>query len=148
MPHVWFARPWLLTLLALVLPFAWLATTDLLRSRDWKTLKGDRGLAIGLRLAVLTSLVLAAAGPLLAIPFISILAFIGLDLLTGRLIGHKGQPVVYWETLLTLPILFAMFQFFPNAIELRQQSFLWAKDLSSYDVFVKLPFFDPPRKRA
>ncbi len=44
-------------------------------------------------------------------------------------------------TLLTLPILFAMFQFFPNAIELRQQSFLWAKDLSSYDVFVKLPFF-------
>jgi YidC/Oxa1 family membrane protein insertase len=44
-------------------------------------------------------------------------------------------------TLLTLPILFAMFQFFPNAIELRQQSFLWAKDLSSYDVFVKLPFY-------
>ena len=44
-------------------------------------------------------------------------------------------------TLLTLPILFAMFQFFPNAIELRQQSFLWAQDLSSYDVFIKLPFF-------
>ncbi|WP_210518656.1 membrane protein insertase YidC [Hymenobacter terricola] len=44
-------------------------------------------------------------------------------------------------TLLTLPILFAMFQFFPNAIELRQQTFLWAKDLSSYDVFIKLPFF-------
>ncbi|RZK14240.1 MAG: membrane protein insertase YidC, partial [Hymenobacter sp.] len=31
-------------------------------------------------------------------------------------------------TLLTLPILFAMFQFFPNAIELRQQPFLWATD--------------------
>jgi YidC/Oxa1 family membrane protein insertase len=46
-------------------------------------------------------------------------------------------------TLLTLPILFAMFQFFPNAIELRQQSFLWAKDLSSYDVFIKLPFTVP-----
>ncbi len=44
-------------------------------------------------------------------------------------------------TLLTMPILFAMFQFFPNAIELRQQSFLWAKDLSSYDVFAKLPFY-------
>lgn len=44
-------------------------------------------------------------------------------------------------TLLTIPILFAMFQFFPNAIELRQQSFLWAKDLSSYDVFIKLPFY-------
>lgn len=44
-------------------------------------------------------------------------------------------------TLLTLPILFAMFQFFPNAIELRQESFLWAKDLSSYDVFAKLPIY-------
>ncbi|RYU79169.1 membrane protein insertase YidC [Hymenobacter persicinus] len=43
-------------------------------------------------------------------------------------------------TLLTIPILLAMFQFFPNAIELRQEHFLWAKDLSSYDVFLKLPF--------
>jgi YidC/Oxa1 family membrane protein insertase len=44
-------------------------------------------------------------------------------------------------TLLTIPILLAMFQFFPNAIELRQEHFLWAKDLSSYDVFIKLPFY-------
>ncbi|SHI55182.1 YidC/Oxa1 family membrane protein insertase [Hymenobacter daecheongensis DSM 21074] len=44
-------------------------------------------------------------------------------------------------TLLTIPILLAMFQFFPNAIELRQEHFLWAKDLSSYDVFLKLPFY-------
>ncbi|TGE22405.1 membrane protein insertase YidC [Hymenobacter aquaticus] len=44
-------------------------------------------------------------------------------------------------TLLTIPILLAMFQFFPNAIELRQEQFLWAKDLSSYDVFIKLPFY-------
>ena len=36
-------------------------------------------------------------------------------------------------TLLQLPILFAMFSFFPSAIELRQQSFLWATDLSAYD---------------
>ncbi|MBT9394282.1 membrane protein insertase YidC [Hymenobacter sp. NST-14] len=43
-------------------------------------------------------------------------------------------------TLLTLPILFAMFQFFPNAIELRQEPFLWARDLSTYDEFLKLPF--------
>ncbi|MBP1637330.1 MAG: protein translocase subunit yidC [Bacteroidetes bacterium] len=35
--------------------------------------------------------------------------------------------------LLQMPILFAMFSFFPSAIELRQQSFLWAKDLSAYD---------------
>jgi len=34
---------------------------------------------------------------------------------------------------LQMPILFAMFQFFPASIELRQQSFLWAHDLSSYD---------------
>ncbi len=35
--------------------------------------------------------------------------------------------------LLQMPILLALFSFFPSAIELRQQSFLWAKDLSSYD---------------
>ena len=46
-------------------------------------------------------------------------------------------------TLLTLPILFAMFQFFPNAIELRQQPFLWATDLSTYDNIIKLPFTLP-----
>jgi YidC/Oxa1 family membrane protein insertase len=36
-------------------------------------------------------------------------------------------------TLLQMPILFAMFSFFPSSIELRGESFLWAKDLSSYD---------------
>lgn len=46
-------------------------------------------------------------------------------------------------TLLTIPILLAMFQFFPNAIELRQEHFLWAQDLSSYDDFLKLPFALP-----
>ena len=35
--------------------------------------------------------------------------------------------------LLQMPILIAMFRFFPASIELRQQSFLWATDLSSYD---------------
>ncbi len=35
--------------------------------------------------------------------------------------------------LLQMPILFAMFRFFPSSIELRQQPFLWATDLSSYD---------------
>jgi YidC/Oxa1 family membrane protein insertase len=46
-------------------------------------------------------------------------------------------------TLLTLPILFAMFQFFPNAIELRQQPFLWARDLSTFDSPILLPFALP-----
>ena len=35
--------------------------------------------------------------------------------------------------LLQMPILFAMFRLFPNLLELRQKSFLWADDLSSYD---------------
>ena len=38
--------------------------------------------------------------------------------------------------LLQMPILFAMFRFFPASIELRQQKFLWADDLSAYDSIV------------
>ncbi len=45
--------------------------------------------------------------------------------------------------LLQLPILIAMFRFFPASIELRQQSFLWATDLSSYDSILDLPFSIP-----
>jgi len=45
--------------------------------------------------------------------------------------------------LLQMPILFAMFRFFPTSIELRQQSFLWAKDLSTYDSILDLPFTIP-----
>jgi len=44
---------------------------------------------------------------------------------------------------LQMPILFAMFYFFPNSIELRQQSFLWAHDLSTYDSVLNLPFTIP-----
>lgn len=44
---------------------------------------------------------------------------------------------------LQMPFLFAMFFFFPNAIELRQESFLWATDLSTYDTFINLPFTIP-----
>jgi YidC/Oxa1 family membrane protein insertase len=45
--------------------------------------------------------------------------------------------------LLQMPILIAMFRFFPASIELRQQSFLWADDLSSYDSILNLPFTIP-----
>ena len=45
--------------------------------------------------------------------------------------------------LLQMPILLAVFNFFPNAIELRQESFLWAADLSSYDSVATLPFSIP-----
>jgi YidC/Oxa1 family membrane protein insertase len=42
-----------------------------------------------------------------------------------------------------MPILYAMFRFFPASIELRQQPFLWADDLSSYDSIATLPFSIP-----
>lgn len=42
-----------------------------------------------------------------------------------------------------MPILYAMFRFFPASIELRQESFLWADDLSSYDSIANLPFEIP-----
>ena len=45
--------------------------------------------------------------------------------------------------LLQFPILIAMFRFFPQSIELRQQSFLWAHDLSTYDSIMDLPFTIP-----
>lgn len=45
--------------------------------------------------------------------------------------------------LIQMPFLMASFQFFPSAFELRQQKFLWADDLSSFDEIVKLPFHIP-----
>ena len=45
--------------------------------------------------------------------------------------------------LLQFPILFAMFRFFPASFELRQQGFLWADDLSTYDAIFELPFHIP-----
>ena len=45
--------------------------------------------------------------------------------------------------LLQFPILMALFMFVPSAIELRQESFLWADDLSTYDAIVTFPFHIP-----
>ncbi|MGB0166634.1 MAG: membrane protein insertase YidC [Luteibaculum sp.] len=45
--------------------------------------------------------------------------------------------------LLQIPILYAMFRFFPASIELRQESFLWADDLSAYDSILELGFSIP-----
>lgn len=45
--------------------------------------------------------------------------------------------------LLQFPILIAMFRFFPASIELRQESFLWAHDLSTWDSIYTLPFNIP-----
>lgn len=45
--------------------------------------------------------------------------------------------------LIQIPFVYASFQFFPSAIQLRQQGFLWAEDLSSFDQIFKLPFRIP-----
>jgi YidC/Oxa1 family membrane protein insertase len=45
--------------------------------------------------------------------------------------------------LIQMPILWAMFRFFPASIELRGEGFLWANDLSSYDSVLELPFSIP-----
>ncbi|RMG75534.1 MAG: membrane protein insertase YidC, partial [Bacteroidetes bacterium] len=45
--------------------------------------------------------------------------------------------------LLSYPFLIALFFFFPQSVELRQQSFLWADDLSTYDSILSLPFEIP-----
>jgi len=45
--------------------------------------------------------------------------------------------------LLQMPILIALFMFFPSAIELRHESFLWAKDLSTYDAIVSWNTYIP-----
>ena len=45
--------------------------------------------------------------------------------------------------LIQLPFMYASFQFFPSSFELRQKSFLWADDLSSFDEVIRLPFYIP-----
>ncbi|NDV56991.1 membrane protein insertase YidC [Bacteroides sp. 519] len=45
--------------------------------------------------------------------------------------------------LIQFPILMALFMFVPSAIELRQESFLWASDLSTYDAIITFPFTIP-----
>ncbi|WP_417885542.1 membrane protein insertase YidC [Zunongwangia sp.] len=45
--------------------------------------------------------------------------------------------------LMQIPVFYALFQFFPSAFQLRHKSFLWADDLSSYDVIAELPFHIP-----
>jgi YidC/Oxa1 family membrane protein insertase len=45
--------------------------------------------------------------------------------------------------LLQLPVFYALFMFFPTSFSLRQKSFLWADDLSSYDTVAQLPFAIP-----
>ncbi len=45
--------------------------------------------------------------------------------------------------LMQIPVFYALFQFFPSYFDLRQKSFLWADDLSSYDSVIHLDFYIP-----
>ncbi|WP_154857887.1 membrane protein insertase YidC [Cyclobacterium xiamenense] len=62
-----------------------------------------------------------------------------------KLFGQLGVSPISGclPMVLQMPFLLAMFFFFPNSIELRQESFLWAHDLSTYDSIVNLPFTIP-----
>ncbi|WP_340199240.1 membrane protein insertase YidC [Ascidiimonas sp. W6] len=64
---------------------------------------------------------------------------------TMKLYGKAGVSPMSGcvPALLQLPIFYALFMFFPTAFALRQKSFLWAEDLSSYDVIAQLPFNIP-----
>lgn len=46
-------------------------------------------------------------------------------------------------TLLQFPVLIALYRFFPNIIDMRQQGFLWVEDMSTYDSIATLPFEIP-----
>ncbi|WP_162415448.1 membrane protein insertase YidC [Cyclobacterium roseum] len=62
-----------------------------------------------------------------------------------KLFGQLGVSPISGclPMVLQMPFLLAMFFFFPNSIELRQESFLWAHDLSTYDSILNLPFTIP-----
>jgi len=45
--------------------------------------------------------------------------------------------------IMQIPVFYALFTFFPSAFDLRQKSFLWAEDLSSFDTVAELPFYIP-----
>lgn len=64
---------------------------------------------------------------------------------TMKLYGEVGVNPLSGciPVLATMPVLMAVFMLFPNLINLRQESFLWAEDLSTYDSILNLPFKVP-----
>ncbi|MBX3396465.1 MAG: ABC transporter permease subunit [Phycisphaerae bacterium] len=60
-----------------------------------------------------------AAGPLLFVPYASVVMFILRDLFAGRLFGASSEPVVHWEALITVPLLLVAFTLFACMIGLR-----------------------------
>jgi YidC/Oxa1 family membrane protein insertase len=68
-----------------------------------------------------------------------------LQMETMKMYGEYGASPLggCLPMVLQMPIWFALYRFFPAAITFRQENFLWATDLSSYDTFVQLPFSIP-----
>ncbi len=64
---------------------------------------------------------------------------------TMKLYGEVGVNPLSGcvPVLATMPVLMAVFMLFPNLINLRQESFLWAEDISTFDSIVSLPFTIP-----
>lgn len=64
---------------------------------------------------------------------------------TMKLYGKAGvNPMAGCiPMLIQIPFMYASFLFFPSAFDLRQKSFLWADDLSSFDAVLQLPFYIP-----
>lgn len=64
---------------------------------------------------------------------------------TMKLYGKAGvNPMAgCLPAVMQIPVFYALFQFFPSMFDLRQKSFLWADDLSSYDSVLELPFHIP-----
>ncbi len=64
---------------------------------------------------------------------------------TMKLYGKAGVSPMSGclPAVVQLPIFYALFMFFPTSFALRQKSFLWADDLSSYDTIAQLPFNIP-----
>ncbi len=64
---------------------------------------------------------------------------------TMKLYGKAGVNPMSGclPALMQIPVFYALFNFFPSAFDLRQKSFLWAEDLSSYDNILDLPFRIP-----
>lgn len=60
-----------------------------------------------------------AAGPLLVVPYGTVFLFILRDLFAGQLFGKGGTPVVYWEAILTMPVLLIAFTMFACMIGVR-----------------------------
>ncbi|MEK6644142.1 MAG: ABC transporter permease subunit, partial [Planctomycetota bacterium] len=114
------ARNWLYLLVVIELLIALFiatatAATSMTREKESNTMELLLSTPLTSHMIIKGKIVglVAATGPLLMIPLLSMLFFLGIDLVTGRLFGKGAvQPVIYWESILALPILMIAFTAF------------------------------------